>query len=127
MQLDIHVDLAAESVQRHLLEGLDIWVRLGLLSQGQVRELAAKLSEPVRLREGAGDVGAKVTLSRDRGAGGAEGAGGAAPITDFLTGSEARQGQAGIPEPVRREPGLLGRAVRSLLDEISVIWLLFLG
>ncbi|MEM9162401.1 MAG: hypothetical protein AAGC54_04950, partial [Cyanobacteria bacterium P01_F01_bin.4] len=129
MQLDIRLDLTAERVQRHLLEGLDIWVRLGLLSQGQVRELAAKLSEPVRLVEGAEVVGAKVTLPRGReaeGAGGAERAEGA-PITDFLTGSEVGQESGSATAPVRREPGLLGRAVRSLLDEISVIWLLFLG
>ncbi|MEM9980477.1 MAG: hypothetical protein AAF808_22865, partial [Cyanobacteria bacterium P01_D01_bin.2] len=123
MQLNIRLDLTAERVQNHLLEGLDIWVRLGLLSEGQVRELAAGLSEPVRLPERADDVRAEVILPKTRGAEGAE----RAPITDFLTGSEARQGQVSPAEPGVREPSLLARAVRSLLDEISVIWLLFLG
>ncbi|MGC1309939.1 MAG: hypothetical protein WA885_22155 [Phormidesmis sp.] len=95
MQLDIRLDLTLPQVRLHLLEGLDSWVRLGLISDEQVRRLAAKLSDPLPAAAEA------IQPERVR----------AAPS----------------PPPVVREVGKLSRAMRTLLDEISVIWLLFLG
>ncbi|MEL7331687.1 MAG: hypothetical protein AAFN12_05535, partial [Cyanobacteria bacterium J06560_2] len=47
MQLKIKLDLSQERVHQRLMEGLDSWVRLGLLSAEQVTEIAAVLSRPL--------------------------------------------------------------------------------
>ncbi|NEP15306.1 MAG: hypothetical protein F6J97_00120 [Leptolyngbya sp. SIO4C1] len=105
MQLNIQLDLSSEQVQHQLLAGLDSWVRLGLLSESQIRELAATLSEPVPAVQPA------------------------APMTDFVSTTPADEAaedsSEDLFEPVRAAFSWL--SLRSLLDEISVIWLLFLG
>lgn len=43
--LDIRLNLTSERTQQHLLTGLDQWLRLGLLSDAQARQLGITLSE----------------------------------------------------------------------------------
>ena len=47
MRINIQLDLASPDVRSHLLEGLESWLKLGLLSEEQISELAAVLSEPL--------------------------------------------------------------------------------
>lgn len=137
MQLKIRLDLTSERVQESLLDGLDIWVRLGLLSETQIRELATTLTEPVRLPEPETGLGTELGQAGATEAVGKRGLEmsavkqtarrSTAPITDFVNSAGNSNVQDNLPAPASREPSLLSQAVRSLLDEISVIWLLFLG
>ena len=47
MRLNIRLDATSLQVGSRLLEGLDYWVKLGLLSDEQVREIALTMSEPL--------------------------------------------------------------------------------
>ena len=125
MQIRIRLDLDSDRVRQNLLQGLDYWVQLGLLSDTQVKEIAATLSER---RPASPDVSvARQTAQRaathnER------------TIDDFATSeglfASARTqpsptADANEPEPAKASG--LSRAIQSLLSEISVIWLLFLG
>ncbi len=108
MQLDIKLNLNSEDRRSHILQGLDYWVQLGLLEEWQVRQLAKVMSEPIavaQVEQAALPPYAAPELVRDFDE----------PVTP------ARK-------PKGRQLGRkVGRSLRSLLDEISVIWLLFLG
>jgi hypothetical protein len=96
----LRITISVNSSVPELLEGLDVWLRLGLISESQVRGLAqnyltCSLPEPV----------AEVTR----------------PPQEFAP-------EEILPErrtPVR--PSLLSQAWQAFKDEISVRWLLFLG
>ncbi|MBE9077556.1 hypothetical protein IQ241_09630 [Romeria aff. gracilis LEGE 07310] len=103
MPLTIRLDLDSESVQAHLLEGLDQWRRLGLLSDDQIRRMAVVLSQPLPVVPEATAAESKTETTET-----------AAP--NFTT--------ALVQQPRRPRPSL---RLRSLLAEISVVWLLFLG
>ena len=49
MRLNIRLDLTSEQVRLHLLQGLDSWVKLGLISDAQIREIAQTLSDTLPL------------------------------------------------------------------------------
>ncbi|MBD2036379.1 hypothetical protein H6F76_15295 [Leptolyngbya sp. FACHB-321] len=102
-------ELVVRSTHPAILEGLDVWLRLGLLSDETVRQLCEDhltclLSESVAVRSG------DKTF---------------AIANDFAT--EA------VPEPVgasaakERSPNVVARSIQSFMAEVSVIWLLFLG
>jgi hypothetical protein len=87
-----------------LLEGLDEWLRLGLLSDEAVRQICQeKLVCPLPVQE-------TVVPSAQT-----------EESADFL--STPERPQSATPLPRRR----LANAVQSFMAEISVIWLLFLG
>ncbi|MEL6351109.1 MAG: hypothetical protein AAFR58_05045 [Cyanobacteria bacterium J06627_28] len=118
MRLPIWLDLTSQQVQLHLMEGLDQWVRLGLLSDEQVKSLADRLSEPVPERveavsPAAGTVKENVSV----------GAGGVAS-TDVV---EEALDKSAVPVTVNQKPSWVAQALGSLIEEISVLWLLFLG
>ncbi|MEN8443784.1 MAG: hypothetical protein ABG776_02105 [Cyanobacteria bacterium J06555_13] len=158
MQLKIRLDLSSEQIQRRLLAGLDSWVKLGLLSEAQVQEIAAVLSEPVPTEE--------AILPRSDLAIAPNRAETPTGITDFLADESERsmpqtltervaaanrnrrrnsqQGKSGdtpeewprhrteapaaaAVEPQPRQQSWLAKAFSSLIEEISVLWLLFLG
>lgn len=108
----IKIELTLRSSQPELLEGLDAWLRLGLLSEAQVRQLCREkltclLPQPVAATV------PKVTAS----------SGSLFPqeSQDFAT------------EPVKRKtnnfpsPTVPAGMLQSLMAELSVRWLLFLG
>ncbi|MEO1636196.1 MAG: hypothetical protein AAFS04_14070, partial [Cyanobacteria bacterium J06631_9] len=116
MRLPIWLDLTSQQVQLHLMEGLDQWVRLGLLSDEQVKSLADRLSEPVPERveavsPAAGTVKENVSV----------GAGGVAS-TDVV---EEALDKSAVPVTVNQKPSWVAQALGSLIEEISVLWLLF--
>jgi hypothetical protein len=87
-----------------LLEGLDEWLRLGLLSDETVRQICQeKLICPLPVLE-------TVVLSVQ-----------AEEPADFLPTPERPQSPTSLPT------GRLANAVQSFMAEISVLWLLFLG
>ncbi|MDY6803317.1 MAG: DUF2157 domain-containing protein [Cyanobacteriota bacterium] len=97
-----------------LLEGLDVWLRLGLISDSQVRQLcqqylSAPVPEPVR-DEMPGT--ARMPVLR----GGKE----------LAPEPEERQ-PAGLRSTPKESPNLVSQLLQSLKAELSVRWLLFLG
>ncbi len=124
MRLNIRLDLTSEQMRLRLLEGLDSWVKLGLLSDEQVRELARSLSEPLPTAQ------ENPAASWPPYVSGGE-------VTNEATAGElpnefARELPsefASQPEAVSAEAprSKISQALQTLLEEISVIWLLFLG
>jgi len=112
MRLNIRLDLTSEHVRDRLLDGLDQWVRLGLLTDEQVRMLAGVMSEPVRSEQAQAQQLPPYVSAR----------------ADFLEEEPAAAPDFG-QKPKGRQPKdrKLAKALRSLLEEFSVIWLLFLG
>ncbi len=108
MQLEIWLDLSTERMRSRLLEGLDDWVKLGLLSEEQILALARKMSEPVA---DATELGLFP----------------AAPPPFDSAEPIALNIIPELPGSAPREASKVTRALQSLLEEISVIWLLFLG
>lgn len=95
----IEIKLTIPATQPQLLEGLDLWLRLGLLSETQViRICRTHLTCPLPVAE-------------------------VSPQADFITTTPAE-----TPVPTRTRPApILSRILSSLMEEISVVWLLFLG
>lgn len=93
----IELKLTIPATHPQLLEGLDLWLRLGLLSETQViRICRTHLICPLPVPE--------ITAE-----------------ADFITTSQA------TPVPTRNPVPILSRILSSLMEEISVVWLLFLG
>lgn len=102
MRITIRLDSTSPQVSSRLLEGLDYWVKIGLLSEAQIEEIALTMSEPL-------------------------------PVPYKLTGTDSStlapviapdesQSVAAVEQPSR-----IAQAAAALVEEISVIWLLFLG
>jgi len=123
----IVIQLVLNGENPTLLEGLEQWIALGLLSERVVRQICAEqlvcgVPQPAIARE----VPATVALGR-------EGAG----VTDFVTeepprSGRGRSGRVRDQEPLEglapaRSPNRLGHLMQSFLAEVSVVWLLFLG
>ncbi len=127
MQIKFRLDLNSDRVRQNLLQGMDNWVRLGLLSDEQVKELAATLSERLPTPRPSPTAQRSLTSS------------GEPAFKDFITAERelalataestavADSGEVSdeVSSPTRASG--LSRALQSLLSEISVIWLLFLG
>jgi hypothetical protein len=111
MLITVNIDLNSEAAQTRLLEGLETWLRLGLLSDAQVKQLCeTHLNAPLPP--------APVTAV-------AESSGGA-----WIMASPSSPPSSPSPQPPRAErqpPSLASRVLQSFVAEISVIWLLFLG
>lgn len=141
MRLNIRLDLTSEQVRSRVLEGLDMWVRLGLLSEAQVRELAESMSQPLPPASAAdpsasqpGNVsstqrsGLGATIARAFSPDPPEVASAQNTVTQSAQNTAASLTDRATTEPApSRAPNQVSRSLRSLLDEISVIWLLLLG
>ena len=104
----IQIDLQVRPDQTELLEGLDFWLQLGLLSNAQVRHLGQSLTCPLPDR---------VAVPTPD------------PYTEDFISEPALTVSNVSPEPRRTSarPSWVGQMLSSLMAEISVIWLLFLG
>ncbi len=105
----ITFELVVRSTHPAILEGLDVWLRLGLLSDETVRQLCEDnltclLSESVAVRSG--DQAFVIA-------------------NDFAT--EAVPDPVGASAAKERSPNVVARSIQSFMAEVSVIWLLFLG
>jgi hypothetical protein len=105
----IQIDLRVRPDQTELLEGLDFWLQLGLLSHRQVRHLGQhSLTCPLPDR-------AAVPTSDSYEA-------------DFIAEPVLMSVPEVSPEPrPPARPSWVGQMLSSLMAEISVVWLLFLG
>ena len=127
MQIRFRLDLNSNRVRNNLLQGLDNWVQLGLLSDQQIKEISATLSD--RLPD------PQAAPTSEPAAQGSRVASGEPVFDDFITSanaptpvsSEASSIANAGAEPTPVEANALSTAIQSLLSEISVIWLLFLG
>ena len=128
LQLDLSPD------QPGLLEGLDTWLGLGLLSDQQVRDLCQSHLSCELLPEVAPESAPDLALTEATNpfyeAEGSivAGVAGTAPITDFVP-AEAAPAPGGTPPPPRRPPARppSNRWLNRLMSELSVVWLLGLG
>ena len=106
MWLKIPIDLETEAAKDHLLKELDRWIDLGLLSAGQSLRLGRKLCSPLPV--------VPSTPSE------------AVPIESALAVADSPD-ETRPPSTRPTFARLKSRLVQSFLDEISVLWLLFLG
>ncbi|MBW4472946.1 MAG: hypothetical protein KME45_21600 [Stenomitos rutilans HA7619-LM2] len=102
-------ELVVQSGHPNLLEGLDVWLRLGLLSEATVLQICADhltcpLPELIVVRSTDNDFAA---------------------ANDFAT--EDARVPVGASVAVERSPSPIARGIQSFMAEVSVIWLLFLG
>jgi hypothetical protein len=120
----IAIDLLVQSTHPALLEGLDEWLRLGLITDDQVRKichesLACPLAQaPIASVEPAAQV-AVTTPERIP-----------EPIRDFVIETEpTRPASTPIrpPQPRPQTTTGISRLLEGLMAEISVLWLLLLG
>jgi len=98
----LRIELTVKASQPQLLEGLDVWLHLGLLSDAQVRQLCRKylsspLPEPVATP---------------------------APVPQVVA-ADTNEVDTTVVKTPSESP--LSRMWHSLKDELSVRWLLFLG
>ncbi len=106
----VKIELNIRASQPELLEGLDALLRLGLISDAQVRliarqSLCSPLPEPVQSAPPA-------PASEER------------PLPpEWLDETEAPRAKP----RTQKSPGFLAQSVQSLMAELSVRWLLFLG
>ncbi|MBH8563148.1 DUF2157 domain-containing protein [Nostoc sp. CENA67] len=104
----LKIELRLPSSHPQLLEGLDIWLRLGLISDAQVRQLCQEyLVCAVRLEPQMKPVTSDLIMPL--------------PVA-ALEGDSRRQ-----PAPKPAKPNFIASMLQSLGAELSVRWLLFLG
>lgn len=102
-----------------LLTGLDVWLRLGLLSPAEVEHLCSQylvcpLKEPVVDRPNLDRPLAQIPTHQTP----------ALSTPTILASNKPRVAQ---PAKTAQTPNLIAQALHSLMAEISVVWLLFLG
>ncbi len=97
----LKIEVRLPSSHPQLLPGLDTWLRLGLISDAQVRQICRDLVCPVVLQPQAKPEPQNV---------------------ETLHATSLRD-----PPPVATKPNILARMLQSLGAELSVRWLLFLG
>ncbi|MBG1268619.1 DUF2157 domain-containing protein, partial [Nostoc sp. WHI] len=106
----LKIEIRLPSSHPHLLEGLDIWLRLGLISDTQVRQLCREFLVCAVMLQAQPKV---VFATSD-------------PVEQLpvaaLQSSSRRQ-----PQPKAAKPNFISTMLQSLGAELSVRWLLFLG
>ncbi len=108
----IKIELTIRAEQPELLEGLDLWLHLGLLSDAQVRRICRTyLVCPLPAATATEDFITEPTL--------------VAPVESRRVERGGRQGRQGGTR--HSSTPLISRVLSSLMAEISVVWLLFLG
>jgi hypothetical protein len=116
MLITINVDRNSEAAQTRLLEGLEVWLQLGLLSDAQVRQICRNhLIEPLP----------PIPVSTTT-----EDSSGSWILESNVTPAEPTHSKSNptpTPTRVREQQTLVPRLLQSFVAEISVIWLLFLG
>ncbi|MDB9379035.1 DUF2157 domain-containing protein, partial [Nodularia sphaerocarpa CS-585A2] len=109
----LKIELNLPSSHPQLLEGLDIWLRLGLISDIQVRQLCRQfLVCPVILEPVTQPERVSITVSD--------------PVKSLPVAALASSSRRQTPKKPP-EPSFLTSMLQSLGAELSVRWLLFLG
>ncbi|MDX2232162.1 MAG: hypothetical protein NW220_21180 [Leptolyngbyaceae cyanobacterium bins.349] len=107
------IELVVRSNHPALLEGLDVWLELGLISDAFVRQLCQE--------ELSCAVPAMVPTTPDRSETDV------APLTVSADLLPSASPTVAPPRPRNAQPNLMAQVLQSFMAEISVVWLLFLG
>ena len=114
LERPLKFEIRLPSSHPHLLEGLDIWLRLGLVSDSQVRQLCQEFLVCTVVLQPQPEVETKVAFVTSE------------PVQQLpvaaLQSSSRRQ-----PQQKPAKPNFIRTMLQSLGAELSVRWLLFLG
>lgn len=109
LESPLSINIRLPSYHPRLLEGLDIWIELGLISESQVQQLCREqltcklMTPPDTVAQANNDIVPRVNL--------------------IASPSPSRK----KPTEVVQKPSVVAGMIQSLMAEISVRWLLFLG
>ncbi|MBD2677701.1 MULTISPECIES: DUF2157 domain-containing protein [Nostoc] len=114
LERPLKIEIRLPSSHPHLLEGLEIWLRLGLISDSQVRQLCREFLTCTVVLQPQTQVKTKVKFATSD------------PVEQLpvaaLQASSRRQ-----PPEKPAQPSFISTMLQSLGAELSVRWLLFLG
>ncbi|RCJ24953.1 hypothetical protein A6S26_17260 [Nostoc sp. ATCC 43529] len=114
LERPLKIEIRLPSSHPHLLEGLEIWLRLGLISDSQVRQLCREFLTCTVVLQPQTQVKTKVKFATSD------------PVEQLpvaaLQASSRRQ-----PPETPAQPNFISTMLQSLGAELSVRWLLFLG
>ncbi|MEH2128403.1 DUF2157 domain-containing protein [Nostoc sp.] len=114
LERPLKIEIRLPSSHPQLLEGLDIWLRLGLISDAQVRQLCREFLVCAVVLQPQAEAQAKVVFATSD------------PVQQLpiaaLQSSSGKQ-----PQQKPAKPNFIGTMLQSLGAELSVRWLLFLG
>ncbi|MEH2215392.1 DUF2157 domain-containing protein [Nostoc sp.] len=114
LERPLKIEIRLPSSHPELLEGLDIWLRLGLISDAQVRQLCREFLVCAVVLQPQAEVQTKVVFATSDSVQ-------QLPIA-ALQSSSGKQ-----PQQKPAKPNFIGTMLQSLGAELSVRWLLFLG
>ncbi|MBE8970552.1 DUF2157 domain-containing protein, partial [Nostocales cyanobacterium LEGE 12452] len=114
LERPLKIEIRLPSSHPQLLEGLDIWLRLGLISDAQVRQLCREFLVCAVVLQPQAEARTKVVFATSD------------PVQQLpiaaLQSSSGKQ-----PQQKPAKPNFIGTMLQSLGAELSVRWLLFLG
>ncbi|MEH2259007.1 DUF2157 domain-containing protein [Nostoc sp.] len=114
LERPLKIDIRLPSSHPQLLEGLDIWLRLGLISDAQVRQLCQEFLVCAVVLQPQAEAQTKVVFATSD------------PVQQLpiaaLQSSSGKQ-----PQQKPAKPNFISTMLQSLGAELSVRWLLFLG
>ncbi|MBN3879886.1 MULTISPECIES: DUF2157 domain-containing protein [unclassified Nostoc] len=114
LERPLKIEIRLPSSHPQLLEGLDIWLRLGLISDAQVRQLCREFLVCAVVLQPQAEAQTKVVFATSD------------PVQQLpiavLQSSSGKQ-----PQQKPAKPNFIGTMLQSLGAELSVRWLLFLG
>ncbi|MEA5599562.1 DUF2157 domain-containing protein [Nostoc sp. UHCC 0252] len=113
LERPLKFEIRLPSSHPHLLEGLDIWLRLGLISDTQVKELCQEFLVCTVALQSQPETKKKVTFLTDE--------------SEELTLAASQSNRRRQPQPKTAKPNFVSTMLQSLGAELSVRWLLFLG
>ncbi|MEH1862117.1 MAG: DUF2157 domain-containing protein [Nostoc sp.] len=114
LERPLKIEIRLPSSHPQLLEGLDIWLRLGLISDAQVRQLCREFLVCAVVLQPQAEAQTKVVFATSD------------PVQQLPIG--ALQSSSGKqPQQKPAKPNFIGTMLQSLGAELSVRWLLFLG
>ncbi|MHC5749909.1 MAG: DUF2157 domain-containing protein [Nostoc sp.] len=114
LERPLKIEIRLPSSHPQLLEGLDIWLRLGLISDAQVRQLCQEFLVCAVVLQPQAEAKTKVVFATSD------------PVQQLpIATLQSSSGKQAQQKPAK--PNFIGTMLQSLGAELSVRWLLFLG
>jgi hypothetical protein len=114
LERSLKIEIRLPSSHPQLLEGLDIWLRLGLISDTQVRQLCREFLVCTVVLQPQAEAKTKVVFATSD------------PVQQLPVAALQSSGRR-QPQQQPAKPNLISTMLQSLGAELSVRWLLFLG
>ncbi|MDZ8065511.1 MAG: DUF2157 domain-containing protein [Nostoc sp. DedQUE08] len=114
LERPLKIEIRLPSSHPQLLEGLDIWLRLGLISDTQVRQLCREFLVCAVVLQPQAEAQTKVVFATS-------------DSVQELPVAALQSSSSKQPQQKPAKPNLIGTMLQSLGAELSVRWLLFLG